>query len=330
MPFTLRLERAAPPVSSDDPHAVALAFLRKVGVVGEGYDPLSADGQGPEGSAPVSVLVDCFMAEPDRSWSAAEISKQTKHPLGQVYRALWKMQGLDWLTDSGRPGKVALAGRRYRLRFGSLTQAWSFTELAAGHCLSSYAAMAKAIEEKMAPARAKGAAKPAPKESKPAADRAEFVMRLSDEVNLPTQNAREMGASFLEALGVIPERTGGRKPQQLPSFRVFFNAFLVGGERWQGFEELAASAGATRPTLLKHLRRLEGLDLIERTAFDDEYGFPRRHWRLRHGSLTRAFEFTDARARLALDSMARWAEHLESLTRDGKLGAKKARAPRTR
>jgi len=329
MPFALRLERAPPPLSSEDTSAVALSFLRKVGVVSEGYDPLSEAGGGPEGSAPVRVLVDCFLREPDGSWSVAELARATRIPAGQVYRAVWKMQALDWLSDAGRPAQPALAGRRFQLRFGRLQDAWSFTELAAGHCLARYAALAKAIEERVK-ARRGAPAGPEPRgKAAESAGRGEFLIALTD-APLPRDGApKDLAVAFLHATGLIPERTGGRKPVELPSFRVFFQGFLLQGDRWQDFAALSKVAGSTRPTLQKHLRRLEGLDLVERAAFPDENGFPRRHWRLRQGSLVRAFEFTDARARLSLESMGRWAAHLDALAAADRERAKKAR-PRRR
>lgn len=314
MGFELRLERAAPPLSSDDPRAVALAFLRKVGVVSEGFDPLGGGG-GAQGSAPVRALVDCLMGQSDRSFSAAEMGRAVGAPVGQVYRALLKFEALDWVAQAGDAPKGALAGKRYRLRFGRLKDAWRFTELAAGLALERYGALAKVIEERVAPHREKPPVKPtAPTGSDAGGARADaFVMRLSDDP-LPREGPpKELAVAFLFALGVIPDRTGGRKPTALPAFRAFHSAFLMGGERWWSFEDLQKHAGSTRPTLLKHLRRFESLDLLERAACPDEFGFPRRQWRLRHGSLARAFDFTDARARLALDSMARWAEHLDQL-----------------
>ncbi len=317
MTFALRLERAAPPLSSDDPHAVALAFLRKVGVLSEGYDPLGG-GEGAAASPPVRVLVDCFLGEPERSWSAAEVAKSLGVPVGQVYRAVLKFEALDWIAGAGEDPQGALPGKRFALRFGTLGDAWRFSELAAGLCLDRYGKLAKVIEERVGPHREKPGAKGAvQKGAESGSPREAFVMQLSD-ARLPMEGApRDLAGAFLHALGVIPDRTGGRKTAALPSFRVFYLAFLMGGERWWSFEDLSKQAPSTRPTLLKHIRRLEGLDLLERAGVEDELGFARRHWRLRHGSLARAFEFTDARARLALDSMGRWASHLDKLVAEG-------------
>jgi len=314
MGFELRLERAAPPLSSDDPRAVALAFLRKVGVVSAGFDPLGG-GSGGEGSAPVRGLVECLLLEPGRSFSAAELAKAVDAPVGQVYRALLKFESLDWVVQADEASKGSLPGKRYRLRFGRLQDAWRFTELAAGLALERYGGLAKALEARVAPHREKPPARPTvPVTGDAGGARGDaFVMRLADDPLPRDGPPKDLALAFLQAVGVIPGRTGGRKPAALPVFRAFYSAFLMGGERWWSFEELQKHAGSTRPTLLKHIRRLESLDLLERAAFPDEFGFPRRHWRLRHGSLARAFEFTDARARLALDSMARWAEHLDKL-----------------
>jgi hypothetical protein len=315
MPFELRLERAPPPLTSEDAPAVALAFLRKVGAVPEGYDPL---GAGPGGPPTVRVLVNCLMARPERSWSAAEMAKALSVPVGQVYRAVLKFEALDWVSTDDEGPKGALAGKRFRLRFGSAARAWRFTDLGATLCLERYAALASAIESRVAPHRAKAPAKAAGAKAAPAPPSREvFLMQLSDRP-LPTEGTpKDLSEAFLLTLGAIGDRTGGRKVSTLPSFRLFYSAFLMGGERWWSLDELSKEAPSTRPTLLKHLRRLEGLDLLERAATEDEFGIRRGQFRLRHGSLSRAFEFTQARARLALDSMARWAEHLDKLVAAG-------------
>lgn len=310
MPFALRLERAAPPLQSDDAPAVALSFLRKVGVVSEGFDAGEAGARGPP--AP-RVLVECLLSHPDRSWSAAEMAKALAVPPGQVYRALLKFEALDWLSTDDEGPKGAMAGKRFRLRFGSAASAFRFTELAAGLCLDRYGALAKAIEEKVAPHRPKAAGRAAPPRTAPPAEREAFVIHVSDRPLSLAGTPKELSERLLLATGAIGDRTGGRKVGTLPSFRLFYSAFVLGGERWWALDELAKEAPSTRPTLVKHLRRLEGLDLIERAAVADGDGVARSRFRLRHGSLARAFEHTDARARLALDSMGRWAAHLDKL-----------------
>jgi hypothetical protein len=309
VPFELRLERAAPPLSSDDAGAVARSFLRKVGVVPERFE--AEGGAGPPAQR---LLVDCLMGHPQRSWSAAEVAKAVGVPPGQAYRAIVKFEALDWLaTDDAEP-KAALAGKRFRLRFGSLPAAWKFTELAAGLCLERYAVLAALIESRVAPHRAKAPSRPAGgKPPQAPAAREAFVLDLSDRP-LPNEGSpKELCEALLLAMGAIGDRTGGRKVAALPSFRLFWSAFVLGGERFWSLEELAKEAPSTRPTLVKHLRRLEGLDLLERTSAAGGDGSKRSQFRLRHGSLGKAFEYTDARARLALDSMGRWAEHLDKL-----------------
>jgi hypothetical protein len=255
------------------------------------------------------------MAHPERSWSAAEMAKAVGVPVGHAYRAVLKFEALDWLTTDDEGPKGALAGKRFRLRFGSLPSAWRFTELAAGVALERYGAVAGAIEDRVSPHRAKVAGKAALGKPKPsmAPSREAFVMRLDDRPLSMEGTAKELCERFLLALGAIGDRTGGRKVAALPSFRLFYSAFVLGGERWWSLDDLQEEAPTTRPTLLKHLRRLEGLDLLERGAVDDGAGGARARFRLHHGSLARAFDFTDARARLALESMGRWAAHLDGL-----------------
>jgi hypothetical protein len=326
MPFELRLERAPPPLTSEDAPAVALAFLRKVGVVAAGYDPL---GAGPGGPPTVRVLVECLLGHPERSWAAAEMSKVLSLPVGHVYRAVLKFEALDWVSTDDEGPKGALAGKRFRLRFGTAARAWRFSDLGASLCLERYGALAATIESRVAPHRAKAPARPAgAKGAAPSPSREAFVMQLSDRP-LPTEGTpKDLSEAFLLALGAIGDRTGGRKVSALPSFRLFYSAFLLGGDRWWALDELAKEAPSTRPTLMKHLRRLEGLDLLERSAVEDEFGIRRGQFRLRHGSLARAFEFTQARARLALDSMGRWAEHLDKLVEAGGTSGPKGSARR--
>lgn len=321
MPFELRLERAAPPLSSDDAPSVALSFLRKVGAVPESFARDGGDGAG----APAArALVECLMAQPERSWAAREIAKAIAVPPGQVYRALLKFEALDWVSTDDEGPKGALSGKRFRLRFGSLASAWKFSELAAGLCLERYGELASAIEGRVAPHRAKPAGRAPRAQPSAAASREPFVMELSDRALRTDGSPKELCEQLLLATGAIGDRTGGRKVATLPSFRLFYSAFVLGGERWWSLDDLAKEAPSTRPTLVKHLRRLEGLDLLERSGVEDDAGATRSHFRLRHGSLAKAFEYTDARAHLALDSMGRWAAHLDKLVSEGRAAPGKA------
>jgi biotin operon repressor len=77
-------------------------------------------------------------------------------------------------------------------------------------------------------------------------------------------------------------------------------------------EELMAVLGTSKPTVYRHINKLKSLDLLEDVGVaDDAKG--RKGYRLRYGSLARAWDFTEANAQNALRRYRETVNHLQTL-----------------
>ncbi|MCI4363991.1 MAG: helix-turn-helix domain-containing protein [Thermoplasmata archaeon] len=136
MGFELTLRYSTPLSPIDDLEEVLTEFLRMVG-----YLPPVDDGRAGEGPVRESVAYrlvhDCLLKDPARPWFAEELVAVLRTTKPTVYRHLNKLKSLDLLE--GVSGSPDGAGRKgYRLRYGSLAQAWEFTEANAQNSLRRY------------------------------------------------------------------------------------------------------------------------------------------------------------------------------------------------
>lgn len=74
-------------------------------------------------------------------------------------------------------------------------------------------------------------------------------------------------------------------------------------------EEICASAGASKPTIYRYIARLKALDIIEDVGIEGK----RRGYRVRYGSLAKAWNFVEANVEVAMMNYRKSVEHLEAL-----------------
>jgi predicted transcriptional regulator len=77
-------------------------------------------------------------------------------------------------------------------------------------------------------------------------------------------------------------------------------------------EELMAKLGASKPTVYRHVRKLEAMDLLERGPVGKGPGAA-MGLRLRYGDLTWAWNLTEEHAKASLGAYRQTVDHLERL-----------------
>ena len=126
MGFSLNVVSNTPLTPLKDIDDVATAFLSQIGYLPKGYDPKTA-AESVQESVPYRLFVECFLARPDRGWTADQLAVKLKTTKATIYRHLNKLKEVDLLDetqvdDRGTPRKG------YRIRYGNLTKAWNFVE----------------------------------------------------------------------------------------------------------------------------------------------------------------------------------------------------------
>lgn len=134
--FELNVVSNTPLTPLSDIDDVALQFLTQIGYLPTGYDP-KTDATDVKDSVPYRLFVDCFMKKSRRVWLVEELAAYLKTTKPTVYRHLNKLKSMDIIeevaTERGRQAK-----KGYRIRYGDLRKAWSFTEANVDMAMDGY------------------------------------------------------------------------------------------------------------------------------------------------------------------------------------------------
>ena len=135
----------------DELEEVLVNFLHDIGYISEGY---SAPGAGQElvDSVPVGIFMHCLFPDPERVWLVEEMAMELNAHKTTVYRHLTKLKSLDLVEEAAREDDEGRKKKGYRIRYGNLNKAWSFTETNVEVAMRNYAKtvehLQKLVEEK--------------------------------------------------------------------------------------------------------------------------------------------------------------------------------------
>lgn len=105
---------------------MAETFLMQIGYIPKGYDPKTS-ATSIRDSIPYRLFMDFFMRNMGKAWSVEELAALLGTSKPTVYRHINKLKSMDLLesTDVEFDGQTR---KGYRIRYGDLVKAWSFTE----------------------------------------------------------------------------------------------------------------------------------------------------------------------------------------------------------
>ena len=138
MAFSINIQGNIPLTSIDEVEEVLVNFLHDIGYISEGY---SAPGAGQElaDSVPVGIFIHCFFPDPERVWLVEEMANELKAHKTTVYRHITKLKNLDILEEAIREEENGKRKKGYRIRYGNLKKAWTFTETNVEVAMLNYA-----------------------------------------------------------------------------------------------------------------------------------------------------------------------------------------------
>ena len=136
MVFELQVTSNTPMTAVSDPNQVAESFLIDIGYIPKGYDPKTS-ATSIRDSVPYRLFMEFFMKYQSRAWSVEELAYLLGTSKPTIYRHINKLKALDLLEsmDVEFDGQVR---KGYRIRFGDLTKAWSFTETNISMAIENY------------------------------------------------------------------------------------------------------------------------------------------------------------------------------------------------
>lgn len=134
--FELQVTSNTPLSAVDDVDIVAETFLIQIGYIPKGYDPKTA-AVSLRDSVPYRLFMDYFMRNMSKAWTVEELAALLDTTKPTVYRHINKLKSLDLLEsmDVEFDGQMR---KGYRIRYGDLNKAWSFTEANVNMALENY------------------------------------------------------------------------------------------------------------------------------------------------------------------------------------------------
>ncbi|MDW5561778.1 MAG: helix-turn-helix domain-containing protein [Methanomassiliicoccus sp.] len=134
--FELNVESNTPLTPLKDVDDIALQFLTHIGYLPKGYNP-KTNVIDTQDSVPYRLFMECFMRNMKRAWLVDELAAHLSTTKPTIYRHLNKLKAIDILEEieTERDGSVK---KGYRIRYGDLRKAWSFTEANVEMAMQNY------------------------------------------------------------------------------------------------------------------------------------------------------------------------------------------------
>ncbi|MGA1820805.1 MAG: NUDIX domain-containing protein [Thermoplasmatota archaeon] len=153
MEFDLRVVRNNPLTGETDLDEALRTFLKQIGYLPEAYD----DDFG------LRLISSCFLAYPKKPWTIDELLTYLETNKSTLYRYLNKLKGLDLIEeeeippDTGSDPGARKTRKGYKIRFSSLSLAWSLVESHTNVAMDNYRRSVDHID-RLAVKRSKGEA----------------------------------------------------------------------------------------------------------------------------------------------------------------------------
>ncbi|MCL1811530.1 MAG: helix-turn-helix domain-containing protein [Methanomassiliicoccaceae archaeon] len=119
-----------------DKDIVAETFLVQIGYIPKGYDPKTS-ATNVRDSVPYKLFMDFFMKNTSKAWAVEELAALLETTKPTIYRHINKLKSMDILESIDVEFDGALR-KGYRIRYGDLSKAWSFTEANVGMAMENY------------------------------------------------------------------------------------------------------------------------------------------------------------------------------------------------
>lgn len=316
MTFQLNVVSNTPLTSVEDMETAVRTFLFQVGYLHSDYAPKTIATE-IENSVPYRLFVDCLLKQEEKGWSVEELAKTLKTSRPTVYRHLNKLKLLDILEENFIGSSASEDGRKeYHIRYGNFSTAWSFTETNINATLKYYRNIVSSISKSLGDeGLLRANADESAKLRKDAAGDAQFEIQLSNEHINASGKFEIVAADFLKLAGYLPTNENNANINAIKketSYRLFVDCFLKRGDKSWSVDEMATLLKTTKPTIYRHLKRIEGFGILDKLLLD-ESAPPKKMYKLKYGDLSKAWNFTEAYVKIAAENYRKSVDHIQKL-----------------
>ena len=134
--FELQVVSNTPMNAVMDKDIVAETFLVQIGYIPKGYDP-KTPAASVRDSVPYRLFMDFFMKNTGKAWAVEELAALLGTTKPTIYRHINKLKSIDLLESIDVEFDGAMR-KGYRIRYGDLSKAWSFTEANVNMAMENY------------------------------------------------------------------------------------------------------------------------------------------------------------------------------------------------
>lgn len=114
---------------------------------------------------------------------------------------------------------------------------------------------------------------------------------------------------FFEQIGYLSKGSDPKIP-----YKLFSDFFLKHPSKAWYVEEISQQLKTSKPTVYRHLNKLKGFDILEEIqVFDEVSKQNKKAYRLRYGSLEKAWSFVEAHIKVAVENYGKTVDHLQQL-----------------
>jgi DNA-binding transcriptional ArsR family regulator len=302
MAFEIYVVDNTPLTDIDDVDKVASRFMVSIGYIMKHYDP-KTPADSVRRSVPYRLFLECLLRHQDQDWRVEDLSKRLKTSVPTIYRHLAKLQALEIMDEEADKG-----GKVFHLKHYSFPLAWKVTEANVEAALARYRRIIEYLQGKLKKVEKV-------KDSKVSASPKAFKMRVRSSRLKIKGDIDEVLPAFLEDLDYLSDQGPGEEdPLKSLGYRLVRDCFLKRPDKFWDVDELRLNLKTTRPTVYRHLNKLEAMGIMERKQVGKSVP-PKKAHRIRYGSLRRAWNYAEEYARVAVENYRLTVDHLDGLAR---------------
>jgi len=133
----------------------------------------------------------------------------------------------------------------------------------------------------------------------------------------PLNDIDEVAILFLNQIGYFSKgydpKTKVTDIRDSVPYRLMVEFFLDRMDKAWIVEDVAVALGTTKATIYRHINKMKGFDILEEMNVEDSEGNPRKGYRIRYGSLSKAWNITEANVQVAMENYRKTVDHLQEL-----------------